>query len=212
MKLFFARHGESEANVLRVFSNRGGAHPLTETGRRQAEALAETLAGVSFARVYASPLLRARQTAELVARRLSAGPVIEAEALREYDVGVLEGRSDEAAWAEYFRVAERWRDPRNRDERVEGGESYAGIRERFRRFVRSLIDDAALKDGSDGRCANVLLVTHGGLLRVGLPAILDGLSYGRMLETPIGNCGAVVAETRGEALASSSMWCILSGG
>ena len=35
MKLYFVRHGESEANVLGVISNRGFQHPLTDTGIRK---------------------------------------------------------------------------------------------------------------------------------------------------------------------------------
>lgn len=42
MRLLFARHGESEANVDRVFSNRGWGHPLTPAGREQARVLAES--------------------------------------------------------------------------------------------------------------------------------------------------------------------------
>ena len=40
MRIYFARHGESEANLLHVFSNRGVKHGLTARGRAQAETLA----------------------------------------------------------------------------------------------------------------------------------------------------------------------------
>ena len=36
MRLYFARHGESEANILKEFSNRPGKHGLTDKGKRQA--------------------------------------------------------------------------------------------------------------------------------------------------------------------------------
>lgn len=196
MNIYFARHGESEANLLRVFSNRGLGHPLTETGVAQAEALASSLAGVSFARVYASPLLRARQTADIVARQLSAGSVIVAEALREYDVGVLEGRADDLAWCEYFQVADRWRDARNRDERIDGGESYAEIQARFHRFALGLVGEGAMDGANPSRDGNLLCVTHGGLLRVGLPAILDDFDYGLMMDNPLGNCRVIVVDSR----------------
>lgn len=196
MKLYFARHGESEANILRIFSNRGHGHPLTATGVRQAESLASSLVGVSFARAYASPLLRARQTADIVARRLSVETVIVVEDLREYDVGVLEGRSDDLAWGEYFRIADRWRYARNHDERIEGGESYIEIQTRFRRFVRGVIDGGALKSDGTRRDENVLLVSHGGLLRVGLPALLDDYDYRFMMDNPLGNCQVIIADGR----------------
>ena len=43
MKLYFARHAESEANIKHIISNRGLPHPLTERGRTQAEDLAKKL-------------------------------------------------------------------------------------------------------------------------------------------------------------------------
>ena len=49
MRLYFVRHGQSEANVLRVISNRDLPHHLTDMGRQQAEALARSLADVSLA-------------------------------------------------------------------------------------------------------------------------------------------------------------------
>ena len=48
MRIYFARHGESEANILQEFSNRGRKHGLTEKGKRQAERLADNLKSVPF--------------------------------------------------------------------------------------------------------------------------------------------------------------------
>src|SRR5438309_10652152 len=48
-RLYFVRHGESEANRLKVFSNRDVAHGLTETGRAQVERLAAALTHVALA-------------------------------------------------------------------------------------------------------------------------------------------------------------------
>ena len=42
-RFFVMRHGESEANILEVISNRGSVHGLTEKGRRQATQLADRL-------------------------------------------------------------------------------------------------------------------------------------------------------------------------
>ena len=89
--LYFVRHGESEANVLHVFSNRELVHGLTDTGRAQVQALADQLAGVRFDAFYTSPILRARQSAQIVSDRLGL-PFEVTPALAEYDVGILEGR------------------------------------------------------------------------------------------------------------------------
>ena len=67
MRLYFVRHGQSEAKVQRVISNRDLPHPLTELGRRQAEALARSLADVPLAALFSSPIMRAVQTAQIVA-------------------------------------------------------------------------------------------------------------------------------------------------
>ena len=69
MRLYFVRHGQSEANVQMVISNRDLFHPLTELGRQQAEALAQSLAEVPVAAIYSSPIVRAAQTAQIVAAR-----------------------------------------------------------------------------------------------------------------------------------------------
>ena len=66
MKLYFVRHGESVANVLRVFSNHNLDHPLTTLGVEQAHALAVKLAGKPIQRIYTSPVKRAVQTATWV--------------------------------------------------------------------------------------------------------------------------------------------------
>ncbi len=67
MRLYFVRHGESEANLARQFSNRGFKHPLTPRGVTQATELAARLAGQGIAQIYTSPLQRAAQTAEILA-------------------------------------------------------------------------------------------------------------------------------------------------
>jgi len=94
MRIFFVRHGESEANILKTFSNRGWKHPLTQRGQKQARALAAQLQGRGVTAIYTSPLRRAVESAEILAERLGVPCQIE-PALIEYDVGIYEDRSDE---------------------------------------------------------------------------------------------------------------------
>ena len=107
MKIYFTRHGESEANILREHSNRGFRHPLTAKGREQAAALAQKLANIPVARLFTSPIMRAVQTAEILSATLGV-PYEVTDALREYDCGILEGRADEAAWQMHFTVFDAW--------------------------------------------------------------------------------------------------------
>ena len=108
MRLVFSRHGESEANVQQVYWNGPEGYGLTPKGRQQAEALADALAGIRFAALYCSPVLRAVQTAEIVGQRFGLMPQI-VDGLREYDVGILEGRTySEETHKLYGQVVERW--------------------------------------------------------------------------------------------------------
>ena len=96
MRLYFVRHGESEANTTGLFSNRPPGAALTAAGREQAESLAVRLHDAGITQIYSSPLLRARQTAEILSAALNA-PVEVTDALREYDMGIYEGTKDPVA-------------------------------------------------------------------------------------------------------------------
>ncbi len=185
-RLTFARHGESEANLLGVVSNRPGVHPLTATGKDQASALAEAVRG-RVSRVYASPLLRALQTAEIVCRGLGL-PCHVVDALREYDCGDLEGRSDAEAWAAHRRWVDDWLQGCDRDRGPAGGESFEQIRVRFVPFVQSLLDSREEADAAP------LLVGHGGVYRLMLPLVLDNVDGTFVRAHGIGHSTVIVAE------------------
>src|ERR671931_644941 len=82
---YFVRHGESEANAAGRFSGRLDS-PLTDRGRRQAEAVADALADVRFDRIVATPLSRSLDTALVIARRRRMPVEVERD-LIEIDVG-----------------------------------------------------------------------------------------------------------------------------
>jgi broad specificity phosphatase PhoE len=187
MKLFFVRHGESEANVLRVFSNRGWQHGLTETGRAQAYTLAERLAGEEIDNLYTSPLRRAVETAGILSQRLGIDYVITA-ALREYDCGVIEGRGDEAAARVYSEVLDDWTLRHQFNSRIEGGESFNDMRARFVPFVQNLISAPA------GVSRNLALVGHGGIFRCMLPLVLENVDHAFAMASRLGNASAIVAQ------------------
>jgi probable phosphoglycerate mutase len=193
VKILFARHGESEANLLNEFSNRGFKHGLTEKGEAQALALAQKLGRLSVSRVFSSPLMRAVQTAEILARALDAAYEI-VDALREYDCGVLEGRSDAVSWAEYQRVLEEWITHHRWESRIEGGESFIEIKERFVPFIEDLMEEYG------GSQAVLVLVGHGGLYRCMLPLILENVDFGFTLRHLLNSAGYVEARSLGGEL------------
>lgn len=91
MELYVARHGETEWNAVERLCGRTDL-PLNSRGREQANALAEELLRKNIAvdRIIASPMIRAQQTAEIVAARL--GTRVETEArLIEQNYGLYEG-------------------------------------------------------------------------------------------------------------------------
>ncbi len=91
-KVYLVRHGITdwmEKEILHGISDR----PLSDTGSRQADATAEFLKEVKFDRIYTSPLLRAKQTAEKIGSKTGITP-IPVEDLKEENYGIMEGKRD----------------------------------------------------------------------------------------------------------------------
>lgn len=87
------RHGETEHTVSKLFSGSGGVDPpLTPTGLAQAAAAAAALTDRGITSVVSSPMLRARETADVVACALGLS-IREVDDLRECAFGAWEGRS-----------------------------------------------------------------------------------------------------------------------
>jgi broad specificity phosphatase PhoE len=197
MRLYCARHGESEANTLDVISNRGLMYGLTDTGRQQAAALAARLKDIRFVRIYSSPLLRAIQTAEIVSHELGV-PYEVADALREYDCGSLEGQSFQAHWDDYLRLFRDWQ-AGQWDSHFEGGESLLDIQARFVPFIEWITREC-------GEADNILLIGHGGTLLGVLPTMLTNIDHVFAYRHHLGNTDVIIAEARPEGLVCLA-WC-----
>lgn len=194
MRFYFVRHGESQANVTQEFSNDNhDKHPLTEKGRAQALALAEQLRGETFAAIYSSPLLRARQTAEILNEPHGLEIQI-TPALSEHHAGNLEGRADQSAWDEYSALFETWLIQRDLDARIAGGESFNEMRARFIPFIGNLVQQYQDTD------ANLLLVAHAGIYHSMLPLLLTNVGYAFGRAHILSNAALVLAEQREEGL------------
>jgi broad specificity phosphatase PhoE len=153
--------------------------PLSETGRRQAEALARLLAAESVAAVYSSPLRRAAETAEIIARAHGL-PVRLVADLRELDQGELEGLSVEEMRSSYREFWAAWsQDPGG--VRMPGGETMAELAERVWGAVSGIVRE----HGGE----TVVVVTHGfALLSVVARALDLELAYIRRFRV---DCGGV---------------------
>jgi broad specificity phosphatase PhoE len=189
LTVIFARHGESQANIDRVFANRPEIPgDLTATGIEQARNLARMLAEFRVSHVYTSPLARARQTAGIVAAELAV-PITVTDALREYDVGDFEGlpyTGDDHAWRwdRYMEVQRAWLDC-NPDARHEGGESATDMLGRFLPFVTGL---PARHDPDEV----VVAVGHGGLYYHALPRLFPTIPPDYVLSHPLGYGDVVI--------------------
>ncbi len=128
---------------------------LSPEGRAQSERAATFLSRVEWACVYASPRLRALETAApLMAGR--GGQVVVEEAFREIDFGLFEGLTYEEAERRYPEVYAEWMTHPTRV-RFPEGDSYPSMRERVRAGGR------ALRARHVGQC--FALVSHGGVNR-----------------------------------------------
>src|SRR5271154_5322725 len=84
-QIYLARHGQTAYNLEGRFQGQQ-AVPLDDTGRAQAAELAERAAGYGFRALWCSPLLRARETADIIAARIGLEPKEDAR-LMETDAG-----------------------------------------------------------------------------------------------------------------------------
>lgn len=193
MKLYFVRHGESEANTRHIISNRVlPRYPLTAKGQQQAEALGQSLRGHVFAALYSSPILRALQTAERVAGQLSTAPEVQlAPALCEPDLGELEERGDDAAWRLHDDLYQRWWIEQEDEARMPGGESFSDLKARFFPFIDTLLEQYGAEPD-----AEVLLVGHSGIFLCMLPLLLRNVSTDFAQSHFPQNGGCIVAESR----------------
>ncbi len=171
MKLYLIRHGENKANLEHILSYKVVDYALTHTGVEQAQYLAEWLADHQIVRVYASPLKRAAQTAQIVSDRLDLADVTLLEELRELNVGALDGHSDLRSWEIHDDIVHRWFEG-DAELSFEGGENLLQLQARLRRAVEQILAASPTLTTEQG----VAIVAHGGLITFGLPALCPALT------------------------------------
>jgi broad specificity phosphatase PhoE len=193
MRILFARHGESVANTEHVFSNQQVPHPLTELGKSQARSLADKLKSVQVNVIISSPVIRAMETTQIVCDLMGMMFSVD-EALREFGMGELEGRSDSAAWDMFSDLLSAWFDHGLLEEKITGGESFVDIKKRFLPFLDGLVSRFGDTD------ATILLISHGGLYLTMLPLILVNVTGEFARNHMLGNTEMVVAELNGKEL------------
>lgn len=136
---YIFRHGETDFNKQGRWQGCGVNLPLNDTGIRQAEALADKVKGLGLEVIYSSPLIRAKQTAEIVANRLKREVRVLPE-LTEGCLGICEGMLKDDIAAKYpEKWAEWYSDNMNMDTRWPDGESKLEMQQRmFKGFEKML--------------------------------------------------------------------------
>jgi 2,3-bisphosphoglycerate-dependent phosphoglycerate mutase len=197
--LWLVRHGESTWNTLGLIQGHRDDAELTARGAEQAAAAAELFRCLAVSAVYSSDLRRALQTAAAFSEVLGV-PVTRDMRLRERSLGVLEGAPQAAATTARTGLGDGLVvDP---DASPDGGES---VRDLYRRAA-AFCDDLARGNagnagntgsagsagntGSAGDGGDVVIVAHGGTLRV-LRAYLTGVPVERMSWEPLENASVL---------------------
>jgi broad specificity phosphatase PhoE len=160
-RLLLVRHGATDASAEDRFSGEIDA-PLSDAGRRQAELLGRRLAGEAIDAVYASPKIRALDTARLAVAGRGLEPVIH-DGLREIAHGHWEGLTRADAQERFPREYAAWEeDPFTFA--PEGGESGVAVLARSLPMIRGIVDKHA--------GGHVLIVSHKATLRLLLCSFL----------------------------------------
>jgi phosphoserine phosphatase len=176
MEIILARHGETEWNVGEVFRGRADIE-LNDTGKKQAGLLAGYLQDTKIEAIYASPLKRALNTAETVAR-LHNLPVNVMDELNDLDFGEWEGLQVEQVRDRYAQDFKVWATHPERT-RLPGGETLSEVKRRALNAVNKAVEKHA---------GTVVMVTHRVVIKV-LALALLGLDESHFWNIVVDTCG-----------------------
>ena len=161
-RVHLVRHGQVDNPRRIVYGRQPGWH-LSAKGRRQAEAVARALAGRAVAALFSSPLERARETADIVARTLAL-PVQVRDDLTESALAAhWEGLSWLHVWTQRHRE---WHTYRKRPLEMEAPEPLLDLAARMSAAVRAL---AAAFPGRQ-----VVAVSHGDPIKAAVVTLTGG--------------------------------------
>ncbi len=174
MKIFLIRHGETTSDLEDRYGGSYDDH-LTETGRQQLEATAKSLTGKDIQIIFHSPLIRARESAEIIQKEILC-PLKEVTGLKERHYGVLTGLTKNEALEKFPEVVEAHKDPQNTDPE---GESFEDFNYRVISAYQEIIK---------GHQETIAILAHGGSIK----RILNHLN--EPIPASIGDGGVIEVE------------------
>ena len=167
-EIILIRHGETEWNSQKRMQGHSNSD-LSSVGQAQIQALGQWTKNVPFDLIYSSDSLRAKQTAEAITQ-FSGHELQFDQRLREKNLGVFEGLTSEEARERHPEVFRLFKTAGSKYV-VDEGESTQQLQDR----ALEIVNEIRIKHPEE----RVLLVTHGGFIRVVMKH-----SLGLSLETP----------------------------
>jgi len=167
-EIILIRHGETEWNSQKRMQGHSNSD-LSSVGQAQIQALGQWMKNVPFDLIYSSDSLRAKQTAEAITQ-FSGHELQFDQRLREKNLGVFEGLTSEEARERHPEVFRLFKTAGSKYV-IDEGESTQQLQDR----ALEIVNEIRIKHSEE----RVLLVTHGGFIRVVMKH-----SLGLSLETP----------------------------
>jgi len=167
-EIILIRHGETEWNSQQRMQGHSNSD-LSSVGQAQIQALGQWMKNVPFDHIYSSDSLRAKQTAEAITQFSGHKLKIDLR-LREKNLGVFEGLTSEEARERHPEVFRLFKTAGSKYV-IDEGESTQQLQDR----ALEIVNEIRIKHPEE----RVLLVTHGGFIRVVMKH-----SLGLSLETP----------------------------
>jgi probable phosphoglycerate mutase len=195
-RIILWRHGRTEWNVVGRVQGQSDT-PLDNVGLKQAWESAARLAALHPTRIVSSDLSRAADTAAALGRLCDMEVVLEPR-LRELNFGAREGLTWNESWEQMPDGMKAWME--GDESKIPGSETHHEAGERFA---------AALRDhaGTLGEDETLVVVTHGGVARVGACSFLGFPpdSWGSF--GGLNNCAWSVLEE--DSYGDASLWRII---
>ncbi|MBA1392752.1 histidine phosphatase family protein, partial [Lactobacillus sp. XV13L] len=137
LNVYIVRHGQTDTNKTDAINGSRTNLPLNETGIKQAEALRDSFDLGKIDYVYASPLKRAKQTAEILDQ--GRHEIILDDRLKEMDYGNWDGESIQNIIAKYPQVFDELGYFNEKYTDYSTGESYEHLSQRLTDFWHDLV-------------------------------------------------------------------------
>ncbi len=175
MKLFLIRHGQTTGDLEDRYGGTYDDH-LTELGQKQLQETADKLVDSGIETIFHSPLVRARESAEIISNTINC-TLVQIKGVQERDYGILGGLTKTEALAKFPEAVKAHKDHTNTDPE---GESWADFNDRVVTAFTSIVEQAP---------ESFAILAHGGsikriLAHLGEP-LPDSIPDGGIIELTI---------------------------